>query len=183
MQKYDSDEELYFTWYLDELKEYSVIIGYDYHPKPFELSPKVYHTYQKKMKIKSKLVNAFLLASHSYQADFIIRWNPDYITKIFCDISQLSPLNTPFIANRPQNSHYPYSVIDVKGIFSFNDTYRRFSIEQKWVYQKYRIYVQKIIPEKLFRETFTPEKYKYTNRTEKPRKLKYTPVSIKEYLK
>ena len=59
------------------------------------------------------------------------------------------------------------------------------------MYDKYRIYVQKIVPDTLFQKTFTPDKvilnevYKVNCRNGKKggSKLDYLPKSLKQYLK
>ena len=50
--------------------------------------------------------------------------------------------------------------IDVKGEFAgrTNSTQYTFPIKQKWMYDKYQIYVNKIVPSKLFKQTFEPAK-------------------------
>lgn len=184
MQVFDSDEELHFSWYLDELKRHKAIIGYEYHPKPFSLSEKVTHKFLKTGKRISRETEAFLMHPHKYQADFMIYWQAEWEGRLFMCLDGLLSLNYPFITNMGRLG-IPYSVIDVKGMFAGrkNNSAVTFPLDQKWVYQRYKIYVQKIIPKELFKETFTPENYLYTDVTRKKRKLNYTPISIGEYLK
>jgi len=180
MNRFDSKEELYFSWYLNELEEKGILDKWMYHPKEFILSDKVLRQYSQTKNNKTRILSNFLLHPHNYQADFLIYWNNDYHGKIFVNLdSSLNIKNAPFIANKENN----YSVIDVKGSYNKHDSYRRFSIEQKWVYSKYKIYVQKIIPVKLFELTFTPERYLFTDMERKSRKLNYNAISLNDYLK
>jgi hypothetical protein len=88
--------------------------------------------------------------------------------------------NFIFIAQRKTN----FSVIDVNGTFAgpHNNSAVTFTLYQKWVYQKYNIYVQKIIPDNLFKESFTPIKYLLTDKSGRARKIDYKTISISQYL-
>lgn len=181
MYEYDSDEERYFSWFLKELAEKGVIIKWDYHPKPFILSDRIIHDYCKKLKTKSIIKDSVILNDHKYQADFIIHWNFQWNGLIFMNLDEdLYNKDFIFIAQRDTN----FSVIDVKGAFSgpHNNSAITFPLDQKWVYQKYNIYVQKIIPVNLFKESFTPLKFLLTNKSGHARKLNYKPTLVTQYL-
>ena len=51
----------------------------------------------------------------------------------------------------------------------------------KWLYQKYGIYTQVIIPERIFKKTFTP-KLMLKTKTGKDRKLNFIVRSLEDYL-
>jgi hypothetical protein len=178
---YDSQEELYFSWYLEELANKNVIVKWDYHPKPFILSDRIIHTYSKKLKTKSIIKDSVILNDHKYQADFLIHWNPEWNGLIFMNLDEdLYNRDFVFIAQGNNN----FSVVDVKGTFSgpHNNSAVTFPLDQKWVYQKYGIYVQKIMPSYLFKESFTPIRYLLTDESGRARKLDYKPISITQYL-
>ena len=61
-------------------------------------------------------------------------------------------------------------MIDTKGTFASNDGGRSFSINQKWVYAKYKVYVHKLVPKVFFEKFGVPENCKLTAKTKKPRK-------------
>jgi hypothetical protein len=179
--QYDSSEELYFSWYLEELRENRVITDWHYHPKPFILSDRIVHVYDKILKTKTVSKDSVIINDHQYQADFLIHWNPEWIGKIFLNLNQKCNVKDAiFVAQGKTN----FSVIDVKGTFigPHNTSAITFPLNMKWVYQKYHIYVQKIIPVQLFAETFIPKAYQFTDNTGKPRKIKFKKVLIKEYL-
>lgn len=174
---YDSKEELYFSWYLDELKEAKYIQNYEPQPESYVLSPPVFYEYTKQLKTKPKLIVKKLAREHIYSPDFKIWWSQRAHSIFFHNIECNANLKAiSFIANGQK------SIIEIKPVFDQNNMTRLFTINQKWMYQKHGIYVQKIIPVKLFEQTFTPEKYLLTDKTNKLRKLKYQPRSLNEFL-
>lgn len=54
---------------------------------------------------------------------------------------------------------------------SFNRNQRSFSIDQKWVYQKYGYYIYKLEPKVFFRKMGILEEFKLTQKTKKPSKV------------
>lgn len=175
--QFASDEECYFSWYLSELFEAGFVRGSKYQPKPFPLAEKQEYSFIKQLKTKTKQINKTLLREHQYQADFMLFWTPKAEYKFFTPNDLLS---LPFVAQTSQRGFR--TILDVKGTFNQNDAWRRFSIEQKWVWQKYGLYVQKIIPDKLFKATFTPSKYLLTDKSGKPRKIAWETRTLAEYI-
>jgi hypothetical protein len=181
MYEFDSDEERYFSWYLNELTEHGVIREWEYHPKKFLLSDRIVHVYEKQLKTKSIIKDSVILNNHEYQADFLIRWNPAWFGKVYMSLtSKLHVRDFVFIASTDRH----FTVVDVKGAFAgpHNNSAISFPLDQKWVYQRYNIYVQKVIPKKLFAESFTPNRYLLTDKSGEPRKLDYKIISITQYL-
>jgi len=179
--QFDSNEESWFSWYLNELKLAGFILEYKYHPKPFPLFDGENYTWIKQLKTKIKEVESQLLKPHTYQADFIIYWHHRAIG-LFARYEDSKITDYPFVAQKSKELHWR-TIVDVKGEYNQNDAWRRFSIEQKWVWKEYKIYVQKVIPTKLFPATFTPDRFRLTDISEKPRKINYKPIrTLAEYL-
>lgn len=165
-----SFEELTFHHWLMECKKENLISDIQYQPEPFILSEKKsiditkrYMTPKTKEK-RSKIVKKHLLDAHAYTAD----WAFKLLTDDFNDL---------FFAIPEDNDGYKLSYnhivfVDVKGNYDLNHSNREFSINQKWVYDLYSIYVYKIIPDDLFNKTFAPEFI-----------IKHRPVKSKEYVK
>jgi len=56
-------------------------------------------------------------------------------------------------------------------------------INIKWVWDKYGVFVNIIIPEKHFDKTFTPKRFLTTDKSGKPRKIKYKNIkSLKQFI-
>jgi hypothetical protein len=182
-QTYDSDEERYFVWYLNELLGVGIIKHWKYHPKPFPLSDKVQHECLEEKKTKTKHIFKFLMHPHNYQADFIIYWDPGWEGRIFMSLDGWLDLNYPFIANMSKDK-VPFSVVDIKGTFAgkHNNSAVTFPLDQKWTYARHKIYVQKIIPKEIFEATFIPRKYEITNVSGKKRKIGFKVRFIEQYI-
>ena len=202
MIEFASEEERYFYWYLEELIAAGYVKSYIYQPKSFELFKPETYRHEKLLKTKLKLVTKTLFRGYTYQADFLIVWNPS--SSIFFQIishfngrTQIDSAlgSKPFVAYVSSKSGNIISVIDVKGNYSQNDAFRRFSIDQKNVWDKHKIYVQKIIPvpaitkktgklnppTALFTATFMPKKYLYTP-TGMIRKIRFPNKPLKEFI-
>ena len=199
MNEYASDEERYFSWWLNELKEAGLITLLKYQPKPFRLSNAVELSYLEVLKTKTKERTVKLLDGHKYQADFLIHWSKKLYRIMFTDYSQLmdrSYKKYPFIANYSVVKDIYYSVIDVKGTYNQNEAWRRFSVDQKWVFQMHHIYVQKVITHPsynkktkkitpanaLFPATFIPRQFELTDTSKQKRLIHYDHIFIEEFL-
>ena len=153
----DSNEEWYFYSWLIECKKLGIVLEYEYQPKEFLLTDKF------------KYVPAFgnpkkkekhLLADHVYTADFRIVFNKFYGEKLS------EYFKIPIEAIDAKGDAVVF--VDVKGGFNRFAGDRNFSIHQKMMWDKYKRYVQKIVPEDLFKKLGTPEAAKYTIKTKKP---------------
>lgn len=152
--EFDSNEEIEFYHWIQEAMEYGFIKDFSYNVKSYDLSPKVSVNIEKQLKTKTKIVSKHLLNAHIYTPDFIF------------EVGEKFPLL--------EDKHGLYSpdgtfVIDVKGSFQLHDGSRSFSMNQKWMYDKYGIYVNKVIPKKFFSKTWVPEKCRFTEKTRKER--------------
>jgi|TARA_R110000765_G_scaffold7963_4_gene26051 hypothetical protein len=153
--EFDSEEELEFYHWVKEALEFGFISKYDYNNISYDLAPKQSYQVTKQLKTKTKVVDKHLFHAHIYTPDFILY--PDTRWKLLKDEHKLLELNDKPI------------VIDVKGTFQMHDGSRSFSMNQKWMYDKHGIYVNKLIPCKFFALTWLPEACKYTKKTKKLR--------------
>jgi hypothetical protein len=167
---FDSTEELEFYHWCIEAKKYKIISDFKYNCETYQLSPKQTISETKKLKTKTKIVDKHLFHEHVYSPDFHLfkgeRWSAiDNICKLLSTHDDQKEI-----------------VIDVKGTFQKHDGSRSFSINQKWMYDKYQIYINKLIPEKFFKLTWVPEKCKITAKTKQIRK-KYenTPTILEKF--
>lgn len=152
--KLKSDEEVYFYWYLVELLEKKIILNFESAPKSITLSLPVKFEKTVQGKRVQKTLSKKLLNEHIYTPDFEILWNAALCSKFAANTKTvLFNKDIPFLKSEPVN----YSCIEVKPAFDHQGMQRLFTINQKWVYEKTGIYVQKIIPQELFDKTFTPK--------------------------
>lgn len=155
IEDFDSPEEFHFYSWLIEANQHGLVSNIKPHPYSFRLSERVTIPFDKHMKTKIKTVNKFILHPHVYTPDFA-----------FCiENDKIRELNL-FVENHGKNGKF--MIVDVKGGFSkFGDS-KQFSINQKWTWDKYGVYVQKIVPEKLFNGSWVPEVCRYTPKQRKP---------------
>ena len=162
-----AEEWQVYNW-LNEADEYGLVRGIEYQPGPFELSPRVRVKGLKRLKTKSKEIDKFLFHPHKYTPDFGFTVVSDAFKRVF---------------KHPQEGLYGADVIiDVKGGFNpFGDP-KQFSINQKWMFQKFGLYVEKIVPEKLFKKTWVPEVCRWTEKQHKPVKKYIGVMTVGEFV-
>lgn len=174
---------MFFLWYCLELKDAGFIDAINLAPHSLVLSDPVYLQYLNKGVRKSVEKQKTLLQGHSYTPDFEIVWDqkcPQFIA------------GTPEVFAKNAATFYQnnnYSCVEVKPVFDHQAMQRQFSINQKWVYSKHGIFVQKIIPQVLFEKTFTPKKvindpdmiYKKGDKAGKT-KIKWKIKTLKEFI-
>jgi len=160
-----SDEEFFVYHWLKEAERYGLVSDINYQPEPFILCPRASVPVTKRLKTKSKTVDKFLFHPHQYTADFQ-----------FVVSQGLSHL---FVS--PQFGREVIT-IDVKGSFNLHGDPKQFAINCKWVWDKFNVHVEKIIPEKLFKKSFVPEICRFSPVLKKPVKKYLGVKTIKEYL-
>ncbi len=142
----DSYEEVHFLMWVFELKEKGYIKSID-RCKTFLLSEPVERYYEEiqELKTKTKIVQKkkILLRGHIYTPEFLI-----IVNNSFEELSYDLEYNS-------FNEMY----IEVKPSFDFKNMTRLNQINRKWLYQKHGVFVNQIIPKKLFEQTFTPKEY------------------------
>lgn len=208
----DSTYELYFSWWLDDLKEYGLVRNITPQPEGFSFDYDdvflVEQNYQKKENIyKSfKLFNTL-----GYTPDFLVEFHKSLLHKLFGHIVKTG--NTYILRNDPelekgnvyQNTIFYcfdncvrddyYSIyFDVKppssvvNKVSFLASSRDFRYNQILLFDRHKIYVNKVVPigmkNCLFNKTFTPKRYFYTDSGKILRKRtpKLTWRTIEQYL-
>ena len=165
-ENFDSGEEFFVYHWLKEAEEHNLVSDIDYQPEPFLLSPRASVTIRKELKTKTKMVDLFLFHPHQYTADFSF-FVSDKIKHLF-----VAP---KFTSDK--------IVIDVKGSFNMFGDPKQFSINQKWCWNKFGVYIEKIVPGKLFKKSWVPDECRFTPKKRQPVK-KYVGVkTISEFLR
>jgi hypothetical protein len=186
----DSMEELYFLWYLEELKKNGYL---DFeHGQSISLNPNNLESLrlqydrqtttpkQKKIKIESKL-HKYLELNRHYTPDFTIQWQPKAEGIFFCreNTKLTKKQEIHFIADESL-----VSIIDVKPTFQNPNHSYNFSEKQAFVYFMTGIFVQKIVPlgkAGMFAKTFTPNRYLFTDKSMAIRKINHKVRTLLEY--
>lgn len=150
--EFDSGEEGEFYEWCEEAKEHGFLKSFEYHPPPFLLCGRTSREVDLQLKTKTKKVEQFLFNPHEYTPDFLL-----------VPTEKLEKLSHKMKIT--DGSYW----VDVKGTFSMHNDQKSFSINQKWVYQKFGVVINKVVPKKFFPLTWVPESSRYT---EKRRELK-----------
>jgi hypothetical protein len=201
MEDKRSKEEELFQHYVNELLESGLLLDAEYEPETFILAEPVSMPCMIQMATKVKDKSIHVLHKHSYTPDWKLTWNVAGITYLCWQRYEYVTFKG---ANRPYNPFFcdsdGISYVDVKGavkqafIGASNSSAITFPLNQKWMYEKYKIFVQKTIISlkegSLFEKTFTPEKVveeeiyvkggKWGKRG--GTKLKYNPITLEEYI-
>lgn len=161
----DSEEECDFFEWLCEAYTLGIIQDFQYQPREFQLSDNINYN-----NIDGK--SRCLFRAHVYNPDFQITF----------DHNKYLELSKEFKIDKSELSkHKSYDVyVDVKGTFAKSDGGRSFSINQKWVYDKYKLYIYKLVPKEFFKTFGVPERCRLTKKTKKPRKAYQGYKSIAE---
>lgn len=160
-----SREEIDFYLWCEEAKTAGIIARWSYQPRTFELAPAVKIPEQVRMKTKVKTVERHLLNDCRYTPDFLLlpgeRWH---------------------LVGKTLYGTGGSIWIDVKGTFAgqYNDGVK-FSLLQKWTYDKWRVYINKVIPVHFFEATFVPHRA-LTGRSGRPRVCYLSCRTLPEFL-
>lgn len=185
---FDSMEELYFYWWVKELKDNGYILGFIPQPEPFVLSKGLHVKYIKEMKkVPNKELAHTLIEPSSYTADGLIRWadkafglfvtnldglGDDYTDESICKDKKLLNLLI---------SDFSFCYIEVKPIFDQNNMTRLARTNIKWVHDNTGRVVNLVIPQKLFAKTFTPKRYLTCDKSSQKRKIHFKVQSLQEF--
>lgn len=196
-----SDEEMYSVWYTNELLSYGILKSATYQPPSFQLSDPIYNYYTDEKIVRNKVKKVIavkeLMKAHIYTADWMYEWDTSKDLSKFViryDEKLVRGAVGVFQAKLIDGKLITY--IDIKGAATMPSQSASgvtFPVNQKWVFSKYGIFVQKIIPiytqkikmkhvsKGLFVNTFTPERYLLTDGGTQRRKLHHTPSTFLQY--
>ena len=181
---FKSSEEMYFSWWLEELVEIGYILDYKYEPEPIILSEAVNVEYAE---VKKRVVNIKkhkLLHEKSYTFDFEILWDLNsegvFYNSFYGDVRIGKPTLYPFEVG---NVIYPRSRVEIKGEWDNSNMTRLFKSNQKTAFDKKGIYVSLTKMPSLFKETFTPKRFLMTDKNVRERVIHWDVVSSSDYIK
>ena len=193
---FDSREEVWMAMWLEELKDFEFVEEWYRVHTPLEICEPVKFNYTKitelKTKIKRELKSFTLLNDLTYTPDFMVRWTEKGWNHFVSTVQDSIDPKSWFFVSPGNNCTW----VEVKPIFDQNGKTAKFSVIQKIIWAVKGIFVDLIIPEKLFEGTFMPQEaapeFRYKKKpTGKNKGLKgpgdwktdYTPKSLNEFLK
>lgn len=200
---FDSPEELWFAWWLEELLERGVVESWGYQAKTWPLTSECVLCWQEQGARKVLDRHCQLFRPHTYTADFSVLWKDERCIERTYP-SELSGVWTlrqsgAFFGPRNSkaimlcaNSNMPVCHVDIKGAFVRMKAQEAvFSLARGVVWERHHDYVNKIIPHStsrktpacLFRDTFVPRRFLFTDKTAKMRTIPYPTRTVDEWLK
>jgi len=177
---HESLTELYTLQWLFELKEKGYIEEIE-RAKSFLLTEGFYNYYTEPIKrgTSSRTKDQVVLRPSSYTPEFHVVWNKKADNLVWI-IGSNTKFDKTFIGHKDENGRI-FTLIECKSSFDFSNMTRLFINNQKFLFDKYKMYVNLIKPDKLFECTFCPAAYLKTA-TGKERKIKYPIKTIDQYL-
>lgn len=194
-EKYDSLEEVWFAKWLEELMESGYVKRFQKTTIPIPLTEGLKFQYEKvtalKTKTKMETKEHILLRPSEYTPDFQVLF-----TKKGIDLFLSEILNNPDKDKLFFYTGYErYVFFEIKPSFDQNNMERLFRNNQKFVWDKHKIFVNMIEPVSLFKKTFLPlschEDFKYrkapTGKNKGKKfagdwKVDWTPKTLNEFL-
>jgi len=154
--KFDSDEEVFVAMWLQELQDAGLVIRWSKTEMPFPMTSGLKRDYikltQLKTKIKRENKTQTLLRRSEYTPDFIVNFSAKGHLLF---VSSLEP-ECLFVPGMLFYKNTPGVVIEVKPTFDQNNMERLFVLNQKFLWDKEKIFVNLIEPIALFKKTFIP---------------------------
>lgn len=185
--EYDSLGELAILQWLYELKNMGYIKTIK-RAESYLLCDTLTNNYaQQKKGVTSKPMEQNLLRGHSYTPEFEVIWDlgrsEPFVwrmgSRIKNDKTFVGHLNSGDFAKIPADGIV--TVIEVKPSFDQNNMERLFKLNQKWMWDKHKIFVNLIKVNELFPVTFTPKDF-LTTPSGKKRLLKWPYRSASQYI-
>lgn len=178
-----SDEEWYISWWVEDLIKDGYIKSVEYQPKSFELHDGLYNSHIIPMKrVEDKVEVQAILQPHIYTCDVRVVWTDKAEELFYWHVGLYGVKKTKFQFHAGLEHDGMVTYFEVKAEFDKMNMNRLAGINIKWVQQKYNVVVEMIKPNTLFKNTFTPDRFLLTNKSFKPRTIKYETRSIARYV-
>lgn len=198
--------ELYFEWWLDELKSVGLVMEYEREKTTYTVCDAVPIFYKQHYKTKEPIYRNFdLVTPITYTPDYEVLFSDKLMNKLFGyvekDESKLIEEEVLDVGNVYQETLFyttdreydVFNVIfDVKAgskAASFSaklSSSRDFPVKRAMLYQKDGLIVNKVIPigtaNCLFAKTFMPRRYRYTDGGGMQRKIKGKFKTMEDWL-
>lgn len=181
----DSDEELYFAWWCQELIEHGVLLAADVNKKSIDLSGQVDHTFELSMKTKKVKKTEKLMHGHKYTPDFNLFPDMRYRDAFYAVLikGKKMPKQKVHLISMRDDEHQ--IIVEIKPAFDQHNMTRLVRTNLKWTFDKYLTYINLTKVPDIFEKTFTPKNYvELMKFKRKPgsSKIKYQIKTIEQYV-
>jgi len=178
----DSDEEQVMLQWLEELAMAGYISKIE-RADTFRLSEPLINSYIELKQLKKSVKNIDkeqkLLEGHVYTPEFKVTWEKFNNAIVAFPNGGNRKRDEILLSGMDRDNVVTY--LEVKPEWDQNNMERLFKINQKWMWEKYQIYVNLVKPAQLMANTFTPDAYLLTA-TGKKRMIHWPVRSLQEWL-
>lgn len=154
----DSDEEVFVAMWLQELKEAGYVKSWDKVIEAIPMTDGLKQGYIKRVQLKTKpketLKHVTILRPSEYTPDFTVEFTTKGAAKLLYYIHAEDRLKDPAAATFYTTNQYV--LLEVKPTFDQNNMERLFKLNQKFLWQTDKIFVNLVEPVALFKKTFIP---------------------------
>jgi hypothetical protein len=170
----DSQEEEFFWLWLEELVTAEYVSDFKKYGKHEGLI------------LSNEILNPsnkVLLSAHAYTPDFFINWTVKAEQIFFSNLYSLESSATKYLIKAQTVIEHEIgkcSIVDTKGSFQKHGGLTEFKINQKWMFDKYKLFVNIVKVPDIFEHTFVPQIYLKT-KTGKDRKINFPIKTLQEY--
>jgi hypothetical protein len=204
----DMSEE-YFRWWLLELEEVGLVSDIRHQPSKIIITEAItlYFSHKYSSNKSDIIKSRTLFQPITYTPDFSFLIHKNLLNKLFCYVIKKD--NTNYIQDDPNlvsgnvfentiwyttaqiDDNWFEVIVDIKPPaantrFGTTSAPNIFSNKQKIIFEKYFLYINKVVPadknEGLFTKTFTPKRYLFTDVSKVPRKIAFRVRTRNEYL-
>ena len=182
LEDLQSMEELYFLWWLCDLKDEGYVEDAWYEEDAFVLGKGYEKSYIKRMKTKEKVEEESVLPSTVYTPDFKIKWTEKARGVFYHDLVSEEKLTH---GRKPKYSIGAdlVSYIEIKPNFDFNNMTRYVKIKINWLFQATGVFVNLVKVPQIFKDTFVPDRYFLTDEGKRTRQIKFKTKRLQDYEK
>lgn len=178
---YDSLEELAFLQWASELQRAGYIKSIERAESMLLCGP-MYIDYAQQLVTKSKPMSQTVLHGHSYTPEFKIIWDKKALDRIVSIIGEKKKFDKILLGSWENSTEDFVTIVEIKPLWDQNNMERLFRVNQKWMWDKYQIFVNLIKCPELFAKTFTPGEY-LTTKSGKSRLIRWKVKSMYSFLK
>jgi len=166
--EFKSDEEYWVYHWLLILQRNGLVREICYEPESIELFDGAYSCGTIMGPRKPKEVRKVMFNPTSYTMDFSVVIDERLLGILFATPETFWKDNKLPLISVDENSGIVF--FEVKPEYDFKNMNRLVKNTLKWVYDKYKIYINMVHPTELFKKTFAPQEYYFSRKTGKPRK-------------
>lgn len=167
---FDSDEEVFFAMWLQELRKLGYVQSWYKVKEAISITSGYKFRFVKrtqlKTKVKEETPDFTLLRPSEYTPDFEIIWSPLGIKKFLFQLTENAQYGEKRMAaggflTDPRkalffSTAYTQTHVEIKPSFDQQNMERLFVLNQKFIFDKYKLFVNLIEPIELFKKTFLP---------------------------